>query len=43
LNSWVPNGSNVSFLSTPPVTLLRSAIETGALQLPFQYRYQVYG
>lgn len=38
----VPNDEALTY-STDRGRLLRAAIETGALQLPFQYRYAVYG
>lgn len=46
-NGFVPNeltpNDEVLIYSTDRGRLLRAAIETGALQLPFQYRYAVYG
>lgn len=41
-NELVPNDEVLTF-STDRGRLLRAAIETGALQLPFQFRYAVYG
>lgn len=41
-NELVPNDEELTY-STDRGRLLRAAIETGALQLPFQYRYAVYG
>lgn len=46
-NDFVPNelvpDDEVLTYATDRGRLLRAAIETGALQLPFQYRYAVYG
>lgn len=41
-NELVPNDEDLTYASDRG-RLLRAAIETGALQLPFQYRYAVYG
>lgn len=42
LNSVTPNGTVIAYASARG-RLLRAAVQTGALQLPFQYRYAVYG
>lgn len=41
-NELTPNDEEITFAAGRG-RLLRAAIETGALQLPFQYRYAVYG
>lgn len=41
-NRLPPNGTSVTY-STSRGKLLRAAILSGVLQVPFQYRYQVYG